>query len=273
MQGRTWINGEPLNALSVHNRGLNYGDGFFETMRVHKGTIPLWALHFQRIKDSIARLFLSCDLAQLDDELKQFLKTVAPESIIKIILTRGEGGRGYYPDPHLQATRILSEYALQLSPQEYMLQGINVGLCQLKLAQQPLLAGLKHLNRLEQVFLRKELEAMNCPEAFVCDNAGLVIEGVFHNVFFVKNEKVYTPALTSSGIAGVGRQFMLDICAAQNIPVFIGDFKLADFLSAEEVFMVNSVQGIWPVLSYNSQHWQKGKMTQQLQFAWQEVFS
>ncbi len=247
MTATVWINGRPDGQLDPADRGLAYGDGLFETMRLRQGRLPLWARHWQRLALGCQRLGFALDKAELEAELQRFLADQPAEGIIKLIVTRGAGGRGYLPPESPQPLRILSWHELPDYPAAYQEQGIAAGVCRQRLGHSSMLAGLKHLNRLEQVLLRRELQSLAAPEALAMDLDGLVIEGVFSNVFLVRGGQLYTPSLDLCGVSGVMRAELIEAAGALGISVTEAALTLDDFLAADEVFFCNSVYGLWPV--------------------------
>lgn len=277
MKGPVWINGKDDGHLDPADRGLAYGDGLFETLRVEKGRAVLGDAHFSRLQYSAADLGIPLDMAALCQDFSRFLALCAPSCVAKIIVTRGVSGRGYLPDPAALPTVIFSAHALPLHPHSHAAEGIRAAVCAQRLGRQPMLAGHKHLNRLEQVLLRRELAALQADEALVCDVDGFVVEGVSGNVFFVRDGVLHTPRLDTAGVRGVLRAALMDFADRQGIVVHEGFYGRADFMGADEVFFCNSVNGVWPVARLHDGHserqWSPGPLTRHLQAFWQEQLS
>jgi len=208
-------------------------------------------------------------IPELATELAELIRTV-PRAIIKLILTRGSGQRGYAPSPSAVPTRILQRLPWPDIPTTHTLDGVSVRRCQLELAQQPRLAGIKHLNRLEQVLARAEWTDPTIAEGLVGDANGHVIEGTAHNVFIVEAGRLLTPALGQCGVAGVMRQWILDHAPGWDILVQVGDITWERLYQADEVFLCNSVHGIWPVRQCESQFYSPGPLTQQIGRAYEQ---
>ncbi len=241
-----WLNGQAIAHLSPLERGFAYGDGVFSTVAVRHSQAVLLAYHWQRLVEGCQRLGINCpNISQWQNDFLRFTADY-PHITAKIMITRGEGGRGYLPDPQAQANCYFYAYPVVDYPPDYQ-QGIHSDFLMGRLGVNPLLAGLKHLNRLEQVLLRQELAHTAYPEALVCDVAGKVIEGVFSNVFMVKNKQLFTPLLNQAGVAGVMRRHILQL--AQDLAIVTSEQTLMpnDFLAADEIFFCNSLYGIWPV--------------------------
>jgi len=260
-----WINGQPQHSVSLYDRGLAYGDGLFETIKVKNGQPLLLDKHLKRLQLGCTRLYLSLDFVALKAELLRFA-AILDKGVAKLIITRGDGQRGYAAPESPSARRILLGSALPNYPPQNAEQGVQLFPCQTRLAFQPLLAGLKHLNRLEQVLARAEWQSADYAEGLLCDYSGRVIEGVFSNLFMVKDGQLLTPDLSRCGVAGVMRAHLLELAEQSHIPHRICDISQEELLAAEEVFLCNSLYGIWPVRRLGQlQSWPMGAVTRTLQ--------
>ncbi|OED41649.1 aminodeoxychorismate lyase [Endozoicomonas sp. (ex Bugula neritina AB1)] len=245
-----WINGEPQTNLPVSDRGLAYGDGVFETIRIASGQPTLVSLHWWRLKDSCRRLGIILDTPTLICEVDAFLKTQeVGDCILKVIITRGSGGRGYSPEGCQHTTRCLSLHPLPVRPVDPAFSGARVMSCKLRLGRS-VLAGMKHLNRLEQVMARSEWQGSQWDEGIVSDFDEFLIEGTMSNLFIVTGDgRLLTPDLSHCGVAGVGREYILNKAKALGLRVEVGQYRLAD-LDIVEMFLCNSVNGVWPVVEF-----------------------
>lgn len=259
------INGQISDALSPYNRGLAYGDGVFRTMRYDDGVVQDWPLHYQKLVADCQKLSIVCPSADiLMQDIKRLLQVesdqVSRASVLKVMITRGEGGRGYAPPSVSTPDRILLHLPLPEYPPEIFSQGVRLYQCQTRLATQPLLAGIKHLNRLENVLARAEPHDPSCFDGLLLDYAGHVIEAVAGNVFIQKNGQVYTPRLDSCGVAGVMRQKVMDWYLTQGHPVIEQSIDLPTLLNADAVIITNSLYGALQVVqldqySLPQTHW------------------
>lgn len=259
-----WIDGRPAQTLSVRNRGLAYGDGLFETIAVKAGRPSLLDRHMQRLQLGCDRLGIAADQALIREELQAFAHQLG-NGVMKLILTRGDSQRGYAPDSQSLPRRILHGGPAPAYPAAHAEQGIRLFPCVTRLAEQPLLAGLKHLNRLEQVLARSEWQGSECAEGLMCDTSGRIIEGVYSNLFLIKNGVLLTADLKRCGVAGVMRSELLDQAPMLGIEVGIHDLQMSDLQHADEVFVCNSVYGIWPVRGFEQLSWSVGPLTRKLQ--------
>lgn len=239
-----FIDGVPGDQLPATDRGLAYGDGLFETMRVHHGRLLFPDAHLQRLRSGCERLGIRHDLQQWQTWLAQALSEAAPESVLKLIITRGSGGRGYRP-PEAQLPRcIISLHALPAPSGSDPANGCSVFVCRQRLAWQPALAGIKHLNRLEQVLASQEFPGSDWHEGLMLDYGDHVVEGTRSNLFLVVEGALLTPDLSRCGVAGVLREHLL---AWFGDRVSVCDVPASALEAAEEMFICNSVLGIWPV--------------------------
>lgn len=264
------IDGQVASGLPVDDRGLAYGDGLFETMRVVRGRIPLLALHLARVQAGAHRLRLLLDDAVLQREIVDFLQSLADgqrvtDCTLKVIVTRGSSGRGYFPVADAVARRILLALPPASHPAVHAVEGIRLFDCAMRLGINPVLAGLKHLNRLEQVLARGEWHDPGFAEGLLCDADGRVVEGTMTNLFIVQDGMLATPALQRCGVAGVMRAWLKERAVSLQIPVAERDLSRAELEAADEVFVCNSNIGIWPVCRLGERCWAPGPVTRCLQ--------
>lgn len=256
------INGSPSASIPITDRGLNYGDGVFETIAVCNGRLLCWNEHLLRLAEGCRRLGLLCpDAGVLQAEAKQ-LAGSSHRGILKIILTRGAAGRGYAPGPAMTANRILSLHAWPQYPASHRDQGIRARLCHLRLSINPVLAGIKHLNRLEQILARAEWSDPDIAEGLTLNHAGQLIEGTMSNLFLRQGKVLFTPDVAQSGVAGIVRGRILAAAGALDQEMIISTLDLHDLESADELFLCNSVIGIWPVRAVGDKTFQVGPLNQ-----------
>ena len=265
-----WLNGQPLDPGLQRDRGLAYGDGLFETIAVRRGQPRLLERHLQRLGTGCQRLRIPCDIAQLGAEVEAYAALLGA-GVAKLLLTRGDGLRGYAPPAEPEVRRLLLASPAPAYPAAHAVEGIVLFPCTTRLASQPLLAGLKHLNRLEQVLARGEWTSTEYAEGLMLDQDGKPIEGVFSNLFLVREGRLLTPALDRCGVAGVLRGLLLDIAAREGIQAEVLPLALADLRGADEVFLCNSQYGIWPVRRYAAANWSVGPVTRKLQGSINEI--
>lgn len=264
------INGQPGVDVSVLDRGLQYGDGLFETLAVRDGVPQLFERHLRRLADGCRRLQVPApDPSILRREAIQLCAGVTL-ALMKIIVTRGPGMHGYRfapADPQsatARVTRILMLLpAPDLAAADYR-NGVVLRLCRLRLGSNPALAGIKHLNRLEQVLARAEWDDPGIREGLMMNTEGALIEGTMSNLFIVREGELYTPGLTHCGVSGIMRGLIIDSARALDIPVSESRLLPEHLDAADEVFMCNSVIGIWPVRRIDHTEFSIGPVTRRL---------
>jgi 4-amino-4-deoxychorismate lyase len=257
-------NGTRTEVVPMANRGLAYGDGLFETIRVERGRAQFLQQHLQRLQRDCARLDISLDASALRAEIDELLAR-HHSGVLKIIVARESAGRGYFAAPHMPGARILQFYPQLFVDDLRSRVGVAVRICRQQLSEQPVLAGMKHLNRLEQVLARREWSDAAIAEGLMFDRAGRLIEGTMSNVFLVRDGVLYAPRLHRCGVAGVMREIVLSQLAENICDVVQADLLPAELNTADEVFLTNSVVGIWPVRKIECLHKSVGDVTLALQ--------
>jgi 4-amino-4-deoxychorismate lyase len=261
---RVLVDGLPSSTVSVFDRGLCYGDGLFETIRFIDGMAPLWSRHSQRLAESCARLRLPApDAALLLDEALMVTAGL-DHAVARITVTRGMGERGYAPPATPQVTRVAAGFDAPAMAGDAYTDGIHVRWCETRLALQPLLAGMKHLNRLEQVMARAEWSDAAVAEGLLCDIDGGVISATMANLFAVIDGTLVTPALDHCGVAGVARGEVL----ATRPEAKVVRIRPDELIRATEVFLTSSVRGILPVQAVGNTVYVPGPVTRTLQRHW-----
>lgn len=261
MRPLCWIDGQPAQSLPLTDRGLHYGDGLFETLAVQAGRIRRLDMHLERLRAGCERL----DMPQQDEpQLKRELEIAAQgqkEAVLKLMLTRGSGGRGYRPPVESQVTRALFRYPWPDYPASWSEQGIELRICRTRLGLNPALAGVKHLNRLEQVMARGEWDD-EAPEGLMLDTAGRVIEGTMTNIFASPGPgRLITPELEQAGVAGVTRRHIMEQARQAGVRTEIREITLPELMDQQEIFVCNSIAGVWPVNRIDTHRYEIGPMT------------
>jgi len=256
--------GNESAALSVEERGLSYGDGVFETMCLQDGHIRFLDSHLARLHTGCQRLgFAPPD----NDTVRRDVAALiggSVDGVVKLIVTRGAGGRGYRPVKGSTATRIAILYPpISTSAQS----GIAVRWCATRLARNEQLAGIKHLNRLEQVLAQNEWTDEQITEGLMLDTEGELVSATAGNLFMVGDGVLVTPDLRFSGIRGVMRDQVIKLAQQERIPTEERALRPDDLLGATEVFITNAVRGIRPVVSLDARRWPIGSVTKRLMAA------
>jgi 4-amino-4-deoxychorismate lyase len=252
-EARILVNGEPLSSVAATDRGLMYGDGVFRTLRLRAGRPLWWQAQLDKLADDCARLGLPCP----DPEVwRADLARLAPgeaDAVLKWVVTRGPGARGYRPPAAPAVTRLS---LLSPAPPVVTCDAVRARVCRLRLGHQPILAGVKHLNRLENVLARAEWEDPEIAEGLLLDQDGHLVSGTHSNVFLARGGRLHTPALRRCGVAGVARARLLDSARDLGIEVVLDDgLWLDDVLAADEVLLCNSLIGLWRVGRLDAREW------------------
>lgn len=254
------VNGAVSDTLDAGDRGLAYGDGVFRTLAIRGGRPLSWTRHYHKLARDCDAVSIHCPAEEvLRDELGR-IAVHAPHCAAKIIVTRGVGQRGYVPPSEVQPTRIAMSSTLPQYPAELAQSGVKVHLCALRLGYQPALAGVKHLNRLENVLARSEWNDPNIAEGLLFDGEGNIVGGTMTNLFIVERDALVTPDLSRCGVAGVTRERIIEAAASHRITCRVEHIGLGRVLQAQEVLLVNSLIGAWQVRELGDKRWTPGTL-------------
>jgi 4-amino-4-deoxychorismate lyase len=265
--GRVALNGQtPVAGISPYDRGLHFGDGLFETLVCRQGRVRFLSLHLQRLAQSCERLRINLgDVGPLRRELNA-VAAAATDVLIKVIVTRGDAdARGYAWSGTEVATRVVFQYPLPAENAASARDGIDVRVAQTRYGENERLAGMKHLNRLEQVLARSEVPTEDAAELLVFSSSGFLVSGTMSNVFLVQNGRLRTPRVDRCGVAGIMRRVVLREAAALGIVAEEAALTAADVEGAAEMFVTNARIGIWPVRSLDARTFAIGAVTRRLQ--------
>lgn len=237
----TWINGRVGVTVDSRDRGFNYGDGLFETMRVRRRGVRFLDYHLERLEQGCARLGITGPAPRV---LRQELNAAAArrvDGVLKLVVTRGVGERGYRPTGREQVTRVVSLHPLAAAAVG------TARLCRLRLGVNRQLAGLKTLNRLECVLARAEWQDPEIWEGLLRDTDGYLVCGTMSNLFLRTGSALMTPKLDRCGVAGVMRRWVLETAGALKLRARETRIRWRDVVRADEVFMTNAVAGVVPL--------------------------
>lgn len=267
MSGDTaiWLDGERIAALPLPDRGLDFGDGLFETLLVREGR-PLYSeLHLERLARGCKVLMFPDCSARVQEQMYLAAEaTGASSCAMRITLTRGSGPRGYAPPPITAPRVVISTTRLDTPVQAKPLPA-RLGVASIRLATQPALAGIKHLNRLEQVLAAQEYCGQGLDEAVMLDQQGRVISVVAGNLFLAIDKELLTPAIGDCGVAGTRRALIRQRWApAIGLGVREEVISALQLEQADEVFYCNSLVGLRPVASIGSRSWNAHPMCEAL---------
>ncbi|GMQ47080.1 aminodeoxychorismate lyase [Vibrio sp. 10N] len=260
-----WRDGQPVERISVSDRSFQYGDGCFTTILTKDGKLQLWAQHVKRMEHALRQLAIDpVDWNALRDDIEN-RALPDPQAGIKLHVSRGEGGRGYSAQVHRGPFVTISCFEYPQNYDELRENGIEMTISEVKLGHSPILAGLKHNNRLEQILAKSDVENAGYLDGIVLDFKGNVIETTMANLFWVKGKQVFTPELSLAGVSGVMREQVLELLNALGQSVTVDHFTAETLLDADEVFVTNCILGVAPVTKIREVEFSKGSLTKQIQ--------
>ncbi|PFG55819.1 4-amino-4-deoxychorismate lyase [Vibrio sp. ES.051] len=264
-----WVNGVPQTHVSLGDRSFQYGDGCFTTILTKYGKLAYWPEHIERMDSCLQTLQIPLPDWQVVHDWALRAALSNERAGIKIHVSRGVGGRGYSPNGIEGPVVTISNFVFPSHYSAWRKTGVHLGVCEMRLGIQPLLAGHKHNNRLEQILAKAEIDNSEFSDAVTLNVQNHVIETTMANLFWVKGNKVFTPELTQSGVAGVMRRKVFEYLKVINTEMVVDAFSLSDLLDADEAFMCNSLLGVVPIRSITESNskilFPIGKLTQRLQ--------
>ncbi|KAA9132010.1 aminodeoxychorismate lyase [Marinihelvus fidelis] len=256
------VNGEVSDWVRASDRGFAYGDGLFETFAVEQGRPRFWQAHIDRLGRGCETLGLAMPPQELLLREVRTAATGQSRCVVKVVLTRGVGGRGYAPAEGLSTTRVVSSHPFPDGLEELARGGVRARTCDLRLALQPALGGIKHLNRLEQVLAAREMAAHPGLEGILVNQEGFLISGLQANLFLVVGRTLLTPRMDRCGIRGVLRGLLLRDFKSRAELRRIHPGMLEE---VDEVFLCSALRGITPVTAIDEHEWRIGAVTREMQ--------
>lgn len=239
----------PRPTVPITDRGYAYGDGLFETIAIRAGAPQRLPAHLDRLCTGCQRLGLAVPDR---GELELAVARAAPatgDAVVRLTVTRAGQGRGYRPPAEAAVAVHALAFELPEEDPNTWRAGIELPILPVRLPVDPLLAGIKHRNRLHQVLASSAL-GEDQREGLMLDSHGRVVEGTRSNVFVVVGGRVLTPRVDSAGVSGILRGAVLDWLVHAGIPSEEADLFPCDLARADEVFLTNSVLGVWPVRQF-----------------------
>jgi 4-amino-4-deoxychorismate lyase len=255
------INGIKQQSIRLSDRSFQYGDGCFTTMLVKEGQVQFWPLHLSRLQSTTEKLSIDQpDWYQVEGWVKQLISD-KPLMGIKILISRGTGGRGYSSEGCHDTQVVISAFDYPEHYLRWQSEGVELGVCKTLLGLNPLLAGLKHNNRLEQVLIKQEVSSLGVVDCVVLDIANNVIETSASNIFWVKDQILYTPLLNQAGVAGILRAKITHFASELDIKMKRVEAAIDELYHADEVFMTNALMGVVPVVKIANHSYQSSSVT------------
>ena len=247
------VNGQQQQQIAIADRALQYGDGCFTTMAFRNDYLELFDAHIERLKLACKTLFINFEKwADLERCIFDSLQA-SVDCVIKVIITRGEGGRGYNPEGAVSPSFIITQHIIPSHYTGWQIKGVNLTISPIMLAYQPLLAGIKHLNRLEQVLVKQALAQTSYDDVVVCDYQQKIIETSVGNLFWYKDNVWHTSDLSECGVEGVMRNQVMAVMQKNGLECQVVKQDVSVLFSAQELFVCNSLMLLVPVVSlFNS---------------------
>ena len=268
MNDATLINGSFNGVISALDRGFSYGDGVFRTVKVIQGLPEHWPLHYQTLVKDCSAIGIVCPSADVFiNDFEQLFSIEELVAVAKIIVTRGEGERGYKPPAITNPMRVMIKSQMPIYAQERFSDGVTLHLCETRVGHQPKLAGIKHLNRLENVLARLEWHDPEIADGLMLDIADNVIECTAANIFARYNDLLITPKLDQCGVAGVTRKQIMARAQTLKLKTAVETIDLKRLLAADEVIICNSLFGAWQVRALQNKIWPKQNLAVNLRKA------
>lgn len=270
-----WVidNQQYLGEVDGWNRAAQFADGLFETMKLQGGQVLGLSAHVSRLSGDLARLNIRPPAEDLADMLSSYAHSLSDlsgvaDGVMKVIISRGDSARGYAYHDHIKSHVTVFYNQAPTLQEDIYTQGVDVALLNTQCGIQPQLAGMKHLNRLENVLAKKEL-GTQAFEGLMQNHLGWVIEGTMTNVFFERQGELVTPNLNLSGVAGVMRQHVMNFIDTLGIQLHVCDIKVEDLNDVQHGFLTNSVLGIVPIGRLMDRNLKIGTLTAPILKAWQ----
>lgn len=243
------VNGQQQQNIDIADRAFQYGDGCFTTIAFRNSQLEFFDAHIQRLKLACKTLYINFGKwSELKKSIFDALVST-DDCVVKVIISRGKGGRGYSPEGAINPTFVISHHPIPLHYPLWQSKGIALTVSPIKLACQPLLAGIKHLNRLEQVLVKHALAQTGYDDVIVCDIHDKIIESSIGNLFWYRNDMWYTPDLVESGVEGVMRNHILSVMAENGLNYEVVKHEVSVLFDAQELFVCNSLMILVPVMN------------------------
>ncbi len=257
-----WINGVEAESIPADDRALHYGDGCFTTARAAAGEVDNLAAHLARMAEGCRRLAIAnADFVLLEREMRHAAQFIG-EGVVKAIVTRGSGGRGYSIAGCHSPRRLVSTAPFPVHYARQREEGIRLTISPVHLGISPQLAGIKHLNRLEQVLIKAHIDQSGFDDAAVLDSNGMLVECCAANLFWRKGNQVFTPCLNGSGVAGLMRRRIFTLLEGSEYTLHEVTEPAGALIRAEEVLICNSLMPVLPVTALNETVYASRRLTE-----------
>ena len=260
-----FADGRNVSSVDVADRSWQYGDGLFETIAIRSGKARLLDWHVERLQIGCRRLGIGpVPDSYLYDVVVSALRQEPSRSqfaTLKLVVTAGSGPRGYRRSSASEPRVFVGLFPSQPIPAACYRDGVAVRRLATRLAEQPALAGIKSLNRLEQVLARREWDGDDLFDGLTLDTSGRLICGTMSNVFLFDGDRLLTPDLSRAGVNGIMRRKVLETLSTMGRDVDVVDIDAGAADRCTEMFLTNSQYGIVPVTELDGRPLRPGVTT------------
>lgn len=256
--------------VSVHDRGLLYGDGLFETLRVCRGQAFQLDLHLDRLSRGaeFLRINIPFSSRQLHEQVSTLIQANrAGEAVLRITLTRGVGSRGYSPRAAKAPTLVMTLHPAHALAAEQPVTW-RLATASARVSESGMQEAHKTANKLLNILARMDAESKGADEALMLNEKGEVLEAASANVFWIQRETIFTPPLSFGVLPGITRQTVLELCDELSLQAEISTIKIDDLYSVAAIFLTQSVQGIIEVRALDNHAIPRHESVSRLYRAW-----
>jgi len=261
----TLVDGQPCAVVPADDRAFLYGESLFETVAFRDRQAPLWPRHMTRLARGCRALALNMPRPeQLLAECRKILPASGP-AIVRITISAGSGGRGYWPATEPRERRIVQCRAWPTDIHRQRRCGLRLRISSHRLESGQVAAGLKHGNRLVQVMAARECARSGHDEAVLLDAAGCIVEAISSNLLLVMDDQLFTHP--EPAVSGVGLGWLID---QAGIDIRRQALAVEDLVRCSEVLVINSVAGVRAAIGVDDDRFTPGPMGRHLQALWNE---
>jgi len=243
--------------ISVFDHGFLYGDGIYETLRAYNGVVFMLDEHIRRLQSSAEKIRLSINKSP--EEIRSAIYRTLRASnlknaIIRITVSRGKGRTGLDPDLCPIPTFVIMAQRFHGYPDKYYKEGIKLIIANTRRNHRGAIdPSIKSLNFLNNILAKIEAKDRGAFEAIMLNIKGFLTEGTVSNLFFIKNNILYTPSPASGILEGITRRVIIDLAKEEGLEVREGLYRKDKLYTADEVFISNTSMEIMPVRKVDDQ--------------------
>jgi branched-chain amino acid aminotransferase len=237
--------------VSVFDHGFLYGDGVYETLRAYQGRIFLWERHMARLRRSCELIGLELpmhDEAWISIIAELLVRNGLQDAGLRVTVSRGEGELGIDPRLCAHPTIVIMAKSVVAYTDQQREQGLVLHLASVRrnpeFAQSPQIKAISFLNN---ILAKQEAIHVGADDGLMLNMEGYLAECTTSNIFFVKNQQLYTPAVDCGILQGITRDVVIELADKLEVCVEEGRYTMEQLLQADECFMTNTGIEIMPV--------------------------